>query len=354
MDIFSNIRSLRIIAFYLFLTPAIALIGSLIFYNALILFQFKHERDFNFEKNIPGSISIKYECNEQNKYCDKIPIPKSDKLNKCNKYVVDSLIISEKGEVLDTNASLKLDLNETSKKLNEKIFFQFKLSNELNEYCILNSQLLKFYEFTPFLFEKFYQIRVSEKTSFGTSVSVNPILYGETSISNIVKRFPIKMIFKPLMYLSVILMIFYWYYNNLVFNKLQNIRTNNKFFIFGVLSAIFLLLHVIFLGWTFESEILTKTRRSFIVFFILFEVLAQAYLIKDIFKKKSEISNYINIAIMYCKLAFVFFVCASTLIIFLILLMVNLSAKVDYILEWNYFLILLFFYLLSSIMWKKN
>ena len=40
---------------------------------------------------------------------------------------------------------------------------------------------------------------------------------------------------------------------------------------------------------------------------------------------------------MYCKLAFVFFVCASTLIIFLILLMVNLSAKVDYILNELFF-----------------
>ena len=32
----------------------------------------------------------------------------------------------------------------------------------------------------------------------------------------------------------------------------------------------------------------------------------------------------------------------------------DLDSKVDYILEWNYFLILLFFYLLSFFMWKKN
>ena len=32
----------------------------------------------------------------------------------------------------------------------------------------------------------------------------------------------------------------------------------------------------------------------------------------------------------------------------------DLDSKIDYILEWNYFLILLIFYLLSSIMWKKN
>ena len=31
-----------------------------------------------------------------------------------------------------------------------------------------------------------------------------------------------------------------------------------------------------------------------------------------------------------------------------------LSAKVDYILEWNYFLILLIYYLLSFLIWKKS
>ena len=353
MDIFSNIRSLRIIAFFLFFTPALALIGSLVAHNTLISFPFSHELNFNFVKNLPGETSLKYECNEDNDYCYKI-YNKTDKLNKCNKYYVDSFTSNEAGEIYDTNNELNLDFKKTSKELNEKIFLQWKISDRLNEFCIINSNLIKLYDFAPIIFEKIYELKISKKTSFGTSTTVNPILYGETSISNIVKRFPIKMIFKPLMYLSVILMIFYWYYNNLVFNKLQNIKINNKFFIFGVLSGIFLLLHVIFLGWTFESKFLTTCRRSLIVFFIFFEVLAQAYLIKDILKKKSEISRYLNTTIMYCKLVFVFFVCTSTLIIFLTLLMVNLNHKVDYILEWNYFLILLFFYFLSSIMWKKN
>ena len=353
MSIFSNIRSLRIIAFFLFFTPALALIGSLIAHNALISFPFSHDLNIDFEKNIPGETSIKYECNEQNNYCNSI-YEKTNKLNKCNKYYVDSFTTNEEDKIFDKNNSLNLDRKLLSEKLNEKIFLQWKISDRLNENCIINSKLIKFYEFVPIIFEKFYELKINENSSFGTSIIVNPILYGETSISNIVKRFPIKIIFKPLMYLSVILMIAYWYYNNLVFNKLQNTKINNKFFIFGVLSSIFLLLHVIFLGWTFENEILTKTRRTFIVFFIFFEVLAQAFLIKDIFKRKSEISIYINTSVMYCKLGFVFLVCVSTLTIFLILLMVNLESKVDYILEWNYFLILLIFYFLSSIMWKKN
>ena len=112
--------------------------------------------------------------------------------------------------------------------------------------------------------------------------------------------------------------------------------------------------HVIFLGWVFESEILTKLRRSYIVFFILFEVLAQAFLIKQIFKKKTEMSEYINKIVVYAKLIFVSLVCFSTLIILVILIFYNLDSKFDYILEWNYFLLLLLFYFLSSIMWKRK
>ena len=120
------------------------------------------------------------------------------------------------------------------------------------------------------------------------------------------------------------------------------------------MSAIFLLLHVIFLGWTFENEIFRKGRRYFIVFFILFEVLAQAYLIKDIYKNKKEIKLFLNNFVVNLKLIFVLLICFSTIVLVIVLSTYNLSDKVDYIVEWNYFLVLLLFYLLSSILWKKQ
>ena len=354
MDIKSNIRSLRIIAFFLFLTPALALIGSLIAHNILVSFKYGHGINYNFENNLPQTSTSKFECNEQNEFCKKPIFKKAKKLNKCNKFLVDGFHIAETGNILDINNSKDLDIKKLSEESNQKIFMQWKISNKLNDECILNTNFIKLYEFTPIIFEKIFELRVSKKTSLGTSYTINPIFYGEASISNVVKRFPVKVIFKPLMYISVILMIFYWYFNNLILNNLLNKRIKNKFYIFGLLSAIFLLLHVIFLGWTFENEILTKIRRSYIVFFILFEVMAQAYLIRDIIKRKNEISKYLNNIVVYSKLAFVFFVCASTLIILIILLIFNLDSKIDYILEWNYFLILLIFYLLSSIMWRKT
>ena len=81
--------------------------------------------------------------------------------------------------------------------------------------------------------------------------------------------------------------------------------------------------------------------------------MAQAFLIKQIFKFKNLVTNYLNLIVIYLKLIFVTFVCSFTFIMLTILIFYQLDAKIDYILEWNYFLILLLFYFLSFLMWKK-
>ena len=149
-------------------------------------------------------------------------------------------------------------------------------------------------------------------------------------------------------------MLIYWIYFNKILSNLLDLKKKNYFYIFGILAATFLFLHVLFLGWTFESNFLTKLRRIYIVFFIFFEVLAQAFLIKEIFSKKDKMNIFLNMSIVYMKLIFVITVCFSTITILLILIFKDLSSEIDYILEWNYFLLLLLFYLLSSLMWKKN
>ena len=359
MQIRSSIIKLRTVAFLLFLVPTIALIGSLIFHNYLISFKFETKIKPDFLEYIPGEKVI-IECNEQNKFCYDLPhLEKKRKLSDCTKYNFEKRLIFESGSKLDPESKRKIvskeiTIKKLSEKLNKKIFLEWTMLDTLNQQCILNSKLIKYYNLAPFIFEKTYALRTSPKTSMGSSVIVNPIIYGETSISNIVKRYPVKWIFKPLMYLSVILMLAYWYYNNLILNTLLKRKKNKEFFLFGILSAIFLLLHVIFLGWNFENEILKKGRRYFVVFFILFEVLAQAYLIRDIFKKKMIISKFLNNTVLILKVIFVISICLSTLAIVIILLVTDLSDEVDYILEWNYFLILIIFYYLSFLMWKKN
>ena len=86
MYIKSDIRQIKIIAFFLFLVPVVALIGSLAFHNLIVSFKFSHEDNFNFEKNLPGD-SKKFLCDESNKYC-VIIFERVDKLNKCNIYII--------------------------------------------------------------------------------------------------------------------------------------------------------------------------------------------------------------------------------------------------------------------------
>ena len=350
MQIGSSILKLRIIAFFLFLISIIALIGSLLFHNYLVSFNHTYEPKYGFTKNVPGE-KFKIQCDEKNNFCNNLIFGRSTKLDKCNKFIVEETIFTEEADILENNENIQY----TVTKFKKDIFIEYKIIDKLNENCISNLRLrFFFYKLAPFIFEKTYKLKKSSKTSLGTSKAVNPIIYGETSISNIVKRYPVKIIFKPLMYLSVILMLAYWYFNNFVLNKLLRRQKNNIFYIFGILSAIFLLLHVIFLGWSFENEIFSKGRRYFIVFFILFEVLAQAYLIIDIFKNKSDLNIFLNNVVINLKLLFVFLVCLSTALIVSILAIYDLSNKFDYVLEWNYFLILLLFYLLSSLLWRKQ
>ncbi len=342
----NNIRRLRIIALLLFIIPTIALVGSLLIHNYLLSFKFSPDYKLNFKENLPGN-KVSILCNEENNYCTELDLERFNKLNECLRYK------NIQGFTYEDGVNAKIIDSEKIKNYDKKIFFKIELIDEINSSCILNSKNLTYYNLFPFFFESVYKIKKNEKVNLGTTDTVNPFIYGETSISNIVKRLPINLFFKPLLYISIIFMISYWIYYNKIFKNFINISKNFYFFNFGILSAIFLLLHVFFLGWTFESEFLTTLRRTFIVFFIFFEVLAQAFLIKKIFAVKDKMKNYLYSVVVYLKLLFVAIVCLSTVSILIILMIYDLSPRVDYILEWNYFLVLLFFYYLSFLMWKK-
>lgn len=348
----NNIRRLRIIALLLFITPALALVGSLLTNNYLTSFKFVPDYDYNFKENLPGNSSI-YICSEQNNYCGETKISEFEeivefnKLGQCNIYEISGeYYYEEENNLIFVNY-------EDIKNFDKEFLMKYEVTNKLNPTCILNSKSKTYYDLFPIFYETIHKIKKDKKTNLGTSERVNPFIYGETSISNIVKRYPINYFFKPLLYISVVFMIFYWIYYNRIFKYFINSSKNFYFFNFGILSAFFLLLHVFFLGWTFESELLTKLRRTFVIFFILFEILAQAFLIKKIFSFKGKMQNYVYSLVVYLKFLFVLTICLATISILIILVIFDLSSKVDYILEWNYFLVLLFFYYLSFLMWKK-
>ena len=149
-------------------------------------------------------------------------------------------------------------------------------------------------------------------------------------------------------------MILYWLTYQRIFWSITEIKKINKFTIFGTLSGVFLFFHIFFLGTTIDNEIFNKIRKLILVLFILFEILAQFFLIKRLYLNIDNFNDYISKRILNIKIIFVGFVVISSLVIIAILSFNNLDSKTDYILEWNYFALLLFFYLLSALMWKKR
>ena len=96
-------------------------------------------------------------------------------------------------------------------------------------------------------------------------------------------------------------MITYWYFYNKIFQK--TLKSNfNLFYFFGIGSAIFLFFHVFLLGSTSDSEIFKDIRRLIIVLFILFELLAQVLLAKNIYKNKNVFIEFCYNKIISLKL----------------------------------------------------
>ena len=344
-----SIRKLRFNSFFLFWLPIIALLGSLFIHNFFVEFKYRPDQYKFYDTNVKEIL-----CNEKNNYCYNLDllIFNSDRteLDLCEKDVTNVHIIynSKKIEWNDGKAIP----NRFELKKNYK--YVFSNSYIENQKCIKNAKYYNLYKLFPEIFDWLYKVKINKKYTSGTMHAVYPFLFGETSISNIVKRYPIYYIFKPLLIMSCIFMVIYWYWYNKIYNHLSLNNKINDFLIFGCLSGFFLFLHVLFLGSDNQSEIYKSIRRIVIISFILCEVLAQFFLIKKIYLIKKNILNYINEFFLNLKILLVGFILLATATIITILIFYDLPHYFDYFLEWNYFLILLFFYLLTFFMWKNK
>ena len=147
-------------------------------------------------------------------------------------------------------------------------------------------------------------------------------------------------------------MLIYWNTFNNFFNKVLN-QNKNYFFYFGMSSAIFLFFYVLFLGSEIDNEIFQKIRRLMPILYLLTKLIAIITLTRGLFLNSSKLSDYCNLNLIKAKILFVYIIITISVVMILILIFYDLSSQVAYILEWNYFLVLLFYYFLSSIMWKK-
>jgi hypothetical protein len=163
------------------------------------------------------------------------------------------------------------------------------------------------------------------------------------------------------MFLTSYLLIRYWIYNREIINFFdKDCKYKNKIVFFGIGSAIALTIHSIFLGIKFDNDFYKLFRRIIMFSFIIFEITAQAYLVASFYSFKDRLNKYINKVYLKIKIILVTTLIVVAIISIPILALpgdtfLNLNLKfLKHALEWDYFLGVIFFYMLTFFMWKKK
>ena len=187
-----------------------------------------------------------------------------------------------------------------------------------------------------------------------------PYFDGGASISRTARPYPSWLVFKPAMFLTSYLLIKYWLFNRDIIKFFKSDNKNmKKIVFFGIASAIALTIHSIFLGIKFDNDLYKLFRRVVMLSFIVFEIVAQAYLVATFWSIKEKLKDFINPVVLSLKIILV-----SILIIVAVITIPIISLPGDdffgiqlkflkHALEWDYFIGVITFYLLTFFMWKK-
>ena len=187
-----------------------------------------------------------------------------------------------------------------------------------------------------------------------------PYIDGGASISRTARPYPSWLIFKPAMFLTSYLLIRYWLFNKDIIKYFEVDHKNlKKIVFFGIASAVALTVHSIFLGIKFDNDLYKLFRRVIMLSFIVFEIVAQAYLVATFWSFKEKLKDHINPIVLNLKIILV-----SILIIVAVISIPIVSLPGDdffgiqlkflkHALEWDYFIGVITFYLLTFFMWKK-
>ena len=225
------------------------------------------------------------------------------------------------------------------RKLSLWVFFMPLLAINL---CLIISQN------PEFLNNTFFEVDMIGRSGFSI-----PYLDGSLSISRASRTFPQYLIFKPAMIFTAIIVYFYWVNNNNLVNQLKTTNINYKFKTFGILSAIFLTIHSIFLGIKFDIQIYKLMRRVVLLLFIIFEIIAQGILVYHFYKIKNKLEELINKKVLVMKVILVS-ILATVAILSLPILVNKGNTHIKHALEWNYFVGVILFYLFSRFFWKRT
>jgi len=188
----------------------------------------------------------------------------------------------------------------------------------------------------------------------GRSGFTIPYLDGSLSISRASRTFPQFLIFKPSMFVTGLLLCTYWYKNNVLVNNYKKTDSKkNSFMVFGILSAIFLIIHSLILGVETDIKIFKFLKRLILLSFIIFEIIAQSILVINFYKLKQQLKN------LFIPIVLKFKIILVSVLIFVSLVSVPILINTGNVhfkhgLEWNFFAGVVFFYLLTHFFWKKK
>ncbi len=208
--------------------------------------------------------------------------------------------------------------------------------------CLIISQNYGFLEGT------FFSVEMIGRSGFSI-----PYLDGSLSISRASRTFPQYLIFKPAMIITAITLYYYWKNNNNLINNYNSTNIDYKFKTFGILSAVFLVIHSIFLGIKFDIQIYKLMRRVILLLFIIFELIAQGILVFHLFKIKDKIANIINKKVLYLK-ALLVSILTIVAVLSLPILLNKGNTHFKHALEWNYFVGVILFYLFTKFFWRRT
>jgi len=208
--------------------------------------------------------------------------------------------------------------------------------------CLYISQNYHFLEGTIFTVDQ-----------LGRSSFSIPYFDGSLSISRASRTFPQFLIFKPFMIITAIMLYYYWSNNNRLINKYKFTNINYKFKTFGILSAVFLAIHSIFLGIKFDIQIYKLFRRVVLLLFIIFEIIAQGILVYHFFIIRDKISILINKRVLILK-AILVSILTTVALLSLPILISKGNTHFKHALEWNYFVGVVTFYLFTRFLWRRT
>ena len=183
----------------------------------------------------------------------------------------------------------------------------------------------------------------------------NPFISGCYSVSRVGRSYPAILIFKPMMVITIVLMIVYFFEHYRIFKKfLINKIYLNLILLSGLISSFALFIYIIFLGIE-GSEIWRFMRRGGIFIYIISLIISQFLIVLTYLKIKNDYKVIISSKIININFYFIFLLIIFGIILILLIDIFSLTTPwyIKNIIQWNYFLLMNLFFLNTYFIWKK-